>query len=243
MSDQIDFEEMYSDDRVAHGVPSATPWDIGEAQPVIKKLVAHGVVRGEVLDPGTGPGHNAIYLASQGYSATGVDGSANAIERAKANARAAGVSVNFQVGDATKLDGFDAAFDTVIDSAFFHVLADDEDAQSRYLTSLHRATRSGARLYMYEFGTHNVNGIVSPMGIPEKTLRRVLPAAGWQITYLGPTTYVGTIAATAMEQLAGSTEGKAINDAMFAPLRAIEPFLVDGRVHFPFWEVHANRAN
>lgn len=248
MSDQIDFERLYSDDAVAHGVPAATPWDIGEAQPVIKSLVAHGVIRGEVLDPGTGPGYNSIYLASQGYSATGIDGSASAIERAKANAKAAGVSVNFQVGDATTLDGFDAAFDTVVDSAFFHVLALDEEAQSRYLTSLHRATRPGARLYMFEFGTHNVNGIVPPMGIPEETFRRLLPETGWHITYLGPTTYVGTISVTAMEQAMGqlpssAVEGEAINRDMFAPLRAIEPFLVNGRVHFPFWEVHATRVS
>ena len=135
MSDQLDFEVLYGDDKLAHGVPAATPWDIGEAQPFVKQLVAHGVIRSEVLDPGTGPGHNPIYLASQGLSATGVDGSASAIERAKANARAAGVSPTFQVGDATMLDGFDAAFDTVVDSAFFHALALDEGAQARYLRS------------------------------------------------------------------------------------------------------------
>lgn len=242
MSDQLDFEVLYGDDKIAHGVPAATPWDIGEAQPFVKQLVAHGVIRGEVLDPGTGPGHNAIYLASQGYSVTGIDGSASAIERAKANARAAGVSADFQVGDATTLDGFDAAFDTVVDSAFFHALAPDEGAQGRYLESLHRATRPAARLYMFEFGCHNVNGIVSPMGIPEETFWRLLPETGWQTTYLGTTTYVGTISVTAMEQVSRG-DGDAINDAMFAPLRAIEPFLVNGRVHFPFWEVHARRMN
>jgi SAM-dependent methyltransferase len=242
VTDQVDFEVLYGDDKVAHGVPAATPWDMGEAQPFVKQLVAHGVIRDEVLNPGTGPGHNSIYLASQGLSATGVDGSASAIERAKANARAAGVSPKFQVGDATMLDGFDAAFDTVVDSAFFHALALDEGAQARYLRSLHRATRPEARLYTFEFGCHNVNGIVSPMGIPEETFWRLLPETGWQVTYLGTTTYVGSISVTGMEHV-DSGEDDVINDAMFAPLRAIEPFLVNGRVHFPFWEVHARRMN
>jgi SAM-dependent methyltransferase len=242
VSDQLDFEKLYGDDKVAHGVPAATPWDIGEAQPFVKQLVAHDVIRGEVLDPGTGPGHNAVYLASRGFSVTGVDGSASAIERAKANAQYAGVSVDFRVGDATTLDGFDAAFDTVVDSAFFHALALDDGAQLRYLRSLHRATRPRAGLYMFEFGCHNVNGIVSPLAIPEETFWRLLPETGWQVTYLGTTTYIGTISVTSTEHVDRS-DGDAINDAMFAPLRAIEPHLVNGRVHFPFWEVHARRMN
>ncbi|WP_457214079.1 class I SAM-dependent methyltransferase [Mycobacteroides abscessus] len=243
MSDQLDFEKLYGDDKVAHGVPEATPWDIGGAQPFVQQLVALDVIRGDVLDPGTGPGHNSIYLASHGYSATGIDGSASAIERAKANAEAAGVSPTFLVGDATTLDGFDAAFDTVIDSAFFHTLFGDQDAQVRYLDSLHRATRPGARLYMYEFGCHNVNGIVSPTGIPEATFRTLLPRAGWQITYLGTNTYIGTVSVTAMEQLDAGDEANEMFARMLAPLRAVEPFLVDGRVHYPFWEVHATRVD
>src|SRR3954462_11566207 len=94
------FEEMYRDDRTAHGLPAATPWDIGGPQPVVQQLVALGAVKGEVLDPGTGPGHHAIYYASQGLSATGIDGSATAIDRARENAEQAGVSVEFQVADA-----------------------------------------------------------------------------------------------------------------------------------------------
>lgn len=74
-----DFEQLYRDDRSVDGLPALTPWDIGGPQPVVQQLVAHGAVRGEVLDPGTGPGHNAIYYASQGYSTTGIDSSPAAI--------------------------------------------------------------------------------------------------------------------------------------------------------------------
>ena len=85
-TDPTRFEEMYRDERVTHGLPAATPWDIGGPQPVVQQLVALGAIKGEVLDPGTGPGHHAIYYASQGFSATGIDGSAAAIERARENA-------------------------------------------------------------------------------------------------------------------------------------------------------------
>jgi 2-polyprenyl-3-methyl-5-hydroxy-6-metoxy-1,4-benzoquinol methylase len=118
--DPTRFDEMYRDDRTAHGLPAATPWDIGGPQPVVKQLVSLGAVKGEVLDPGTGPGHHAIYYASQGLSSTGIDASPAAIERARANADRAGVPVNFQVADATRLDGFDGRFDTVVDCAFYH---------------------------------------------------------------------------------------------------------------------------
>lgn len=152
MSEDFAFEASYSDDQMAHGVPAATPWDVGEAQTFLKQLVAHGAIKGQVLAPGSGPGHNEIFLASHGFSVTGIDGSTSAVERAKANAESAGANVDFRVGDATTLDGFDAVFDTVIDSAFFHALTLDEDAQVRYLESLHRVTRPDARLYMCEFG-------------------------------------------------------------------------------------------
>ena len=79
-------EEMYRDDRTTHGLPAATPWDIGGPQPVVQRLVALGAIKGEVLDPGTGPGHHAIHYASKGLSATGIDASPTAIERAKQNA-------------------------------------------------------------------------------------------------------------------------------------------------------------
>lgn len=243
MSDQLDFEKLYGNDKLAHGVPEATPWDIGEAQPFVKQLAALGVIRGDVLDPGTGPGHNSIYLASQGYATTGIDGSASAIERARSSAQAAGVSPTFLVGDATELDGFESAFDTVVDSAFFHTLFQDVEAQRRYLTSLHRATRPGARLFMYEFGCHNVNGIVCPTGIPEDTFRTLLPETGWQLVYLGTSTYIGTVSVTAMEGMDSGSEVDVMFAEMLAPLKAVEPYLVDGRVHYPFWEVHAIRVD
>src|ERR1700757_2091401 len=184
------FEEMYRDQRVSHGLPAATPWDIGGPQPVVRQLVALGAIKGEVLDPGTGPGHHAIYYASKGYSATGIDGSPTAIELAKRNAERAGQHVNFQVADATKLCGFERQFDTVVDSAFYHVFMDDEQTQMQYVQALHQATKPGARLFMLEFGRHNVNGVQFD-GLPADNFERVLGAGGWHVDYVGTSTYVG----------------------------------------------------
>ena len=43
-------------------------------------------------------------------------------------------------------------FDTVVNSAFYHVFQDDEGLQTRCAQTLHGATEPGARLFMFEFG-------------------------------------------------------------------------------------------
>jgi SAM-dependent methyltransferase len=240
-----DFEQRYRDDRTTEGLPTLTPWDIGGPQPVVQQLVAYGGVRGEVLDPGTGPGHNAIYCASKGFTTTGIDMSAAAIERARRNAERAGVTVNFQVADATKLDGLENRFDTVVDSAFYHVFFEDEETQGRYAQALHRSTRPGARLYMFEFGVHNVNGL-RMSGLPAENFERVLPAAGWRIDYLGTTTYQANFSPEAFEAMtaeAPSTDAAKRMRPMMESLQKIGPPLEHHRVHVPFWAVAATRVD
>ncbi len=243
-TDPTRFEEMYRDERTSHGLPAATPWDIGGPQPVVQQLVAVGAVKGEVLDPGTGPGHHAIYYASKGFSATGIDGSTTAIERARDNARRAGVSVHFQLADATKLDGLDGRFDTVVDCAFYHTFSTDPELQRSYAQALHRATRPAARLYMFEFGTHNVNGFAMPRSLSEDDFRQVFPDAGWEITYLGPTTYQTNLSLESIEMMAARTPEMADQiEPMLERFRVMEPWLTNGRVHAPFWEMHATRVD
>lgn len=242
--DPARFEEMYRDDRLANGLPAATPWDIGVPQPVVQRLVALGAVKGEVLDPGTGPGHHAIFYAAKGYAATGIDGSAAALERARGNARKAGVSVNFELADATRLDGLEARFDTVVDCAFYHTFSTDPELQKSYVRALHRSTKPGARLYMFEFGAHDVNGFTMMRSLSEDDFRGVLPPAGWEITYLGPTTYLVNMSVETIEMMAARNPDMAEqSSALLERFRAMEPWLVNGRVHAPFWEVHATRVD
>jgi SAM-dependent methyltransferase len=242
-STAVDFDALYSAERSEQGL---IPWDIGGPQPVVQQLVAYGALRGEVLDPGTGPGYHAILYASQGYATTGVDGSPAAIEWARRNAEKAGVDVNFQVADATKLDGFDGRFDTVVDSAFYHVFLDDEQTQTRYVQALHRATKPGARLFMFEFGRHNVNGIQWE-GLPAENFQRVLGAGGWHLDYLGTSTYqarFGPETMANMERLgSGDTGWEERMKPLADQLAVIEPLLNDHLVHMPTWAVAATRLD
>jgi SAM-dependent methyltransferase len=243
-TDPTRFEQMYRDDQLSHGLPTATPWDIGGPQPVVQQLVALGAVKGEVLDPGTGPGHHAIYYASKGYSATGIDGSEGALERAKENARKAGVSVNFQLADATKLEGLENRFDTVVDCAFYHTFSTEPELQRSYARALHRATGPGARLYMFEFGIGNINGFQMPRSLSEADFRGVFPDAGWEITYLGPTTYLINMSVESLEMMIARNPDMAEQmQPLLERFRIIEPWLTNGRAHAPFWEMHATRVD
>ena len=151
---------------------------------MVQQLVSLGAIKGEVLDPGTGPGHHAIHYASKGLSATGIDASPAAIERARQNAQKAGVSVDFQLADATKLEGLDGRFETVVDCAFYHVFSTEPELQKAYAQALHRATKPGARLYMFEFGAHNVNGFKMPRSLSEPS--RALLGKGGSYRNRGP---------------------------------------------------------
>jgi SAM-dependent methyltransferase len=238
------FEPLYGEAEHTDGL---IPWDIGGPQPVVQQLVAYGAIRGEVLDPGTGPGYHAIHYASHGYSTTGVDGSPTAIERAKRNAERAGVQVDFQVADATKLDGFEGRFDTVVDSAFYHVFMNDEATQTRYAQALHRATKPGARLYMFEFSPHNVNGL-QWAGIPADNFERVLGASGWHIDYLGGTTYQARFLPEtfeAMKTIVSEHQDEVLErmQPLVQQLSVLDPLLEDHRVHVPVWSVVATRLD
>ena len=66
-----------------------------------------------ILDIGCGTGRHAIELAKRGYSVTAIDLSASQLAKARKNAEAAKVSVQFERADARYLD-YSLQFDVVI---------------------------------------------------------------------------------------------------------------------------------
>lgn len=197
------------------------PWDIGESQPIIRQLVALGAIRGDVLDPGCGTGWNAIEYARAGCTVTGIDASRTAIQRARRNRTETGATVDFQIGDATRLQG-EARFDTVVDSKLYDNLEPAD--RPRYTAVLHRILKPGGRLYMFGFGPGLVNGVHNHL-LGEPDYEQLLPAAGFTITYIGETTYQ-------------------VVNALTGPICPDCPTVVSGeRIHIPMTEIHATRPH
>ena len=172
------FDEFYK-----HHTP---PWVIGEPQPAIVALVEAGQIAGQVLDVGCGTGEHTILLARAGYRVLGVDGAPTAVEQARRNAAAQGVEARFEVVNALEL-GASPGYDTVIDSALFHVF-DDAD-RATYVASLHTATKVGAVVHVLALS--DAGRGFGPQ-VSEATIREAFDA-GWQIEELGVTTYRGLV--------------------------------------------------
>lgn len=93
-----------------------------------------------VLEIASGPGYQAIDLAKLGpYQVLGVDISETFVRIAAENARAAGVDVEFRVGNASDLPLGADQFDLVYCRAAYKNFADPEKA----LAEMHRVLRPG----------------------------------------------------------------------------------------------------
>ncbi len=112
------------------------PWDTGISPPELMAFI-HEHPPGRALDFGCGTGTNAITLAEHGWDVTGIDFVSSAIRLAKAKARRAGVEIEFQVRDVTRLDGVTGPFNLVLDIGCFHSLtAPGKRAYASNLVSL-----------------------------------------------------------------------------------------------------------
>ena len=109
------------------------PWIIGEPQPAVVAAEAEGLLHGRVLDLGCGTGENTLLLAARGYDVVGADSAPAALDRARTIAAARGVAATFVEADALHPSDL-RGFDTVLDSALFHIF--DADDQGRYADAL-----------------------------------------------------------------------------------------------------------
>lgn len=158
------------------------PWLIGEPQPAVVDLERDGRIRGDVLDPGCGEGEHTIHLTRLGYPVLGVDFSRHAVQRARANAAAQGVDARFEVADALHL-GDGPRFDTIVDSALFHVF--DPDDRAAYVRSLHAVCRPGGHVYVLALS--DAGPRVGPQ-VGESELRDAF-GEGWLLEDLRPSRY------------------------------------------------------
>ncbi|MDL5503541.1 MAG: class I SAM-dependent methyltransferase, partial [Candidatus Methanoperedens sp.] len=102
------------------------------------------------------------------------------MKKAKEKARDRGISVNFLVSDALKLQSLHNKFDTVIDCGLFHVFTDEE--RPIFEASLSSALHPGGRYFMLCFSEHEP-GSYGPRRVTQAEIRETF-SKGWSINYI-----------------------------------------------------------
>jgi len=133
---------------------------------------------GPVLDVGCGAGANAVALARLGIPVVAIDLVPEAVQLARNRADAAGVAVEWLVGNALDLPERvqGRRFPGLLDSGVFHVFGDDD--RRYYVHALHAVAGPGARLDVIVFSDREGGD-----GGPRRVSREELEAAfadGWE---------------------------------------------------------------
>jgi ubiquinone/menaquinone biosynthesis C-methylase UbiE len=136
-----DWNSMYTGGTYRH-------WEAEYQSPELAALAAAQIVaRGSrVLDVGCGGGLDAVFLAQCGFRVTGVDVSKAALAIAERRARAAGVSVDWRLGDVFELPVRGGSMGLVTDRGLFHVIEDSD--RRRYASEIHRVLKPGGYLVL-----------------------------------------------------------------------------------------------
>lgn len=127
-----------------------------------------------LLDAGCGPGYFAIAFAERGCVVDGIDISPKMIERARENARAAQVNIDFSVGDLAVLDAPDAVYDAIV----ARMALQFSPHLSAVLDEFERAGKPDARFWL------SVPGSLAPMY--RESWRRFIAPEPPPINYIVP---------------------------------------------------------
>ncbi len=131
----VDFHQRYA--------TGATPWDTGVPSRELVRAIEAGELPGvTVLELGCGTGTNAIELTRRGYRVTAVDLVELPVEKGREKARKANVTVDFRVGDLTRLD-LGGPYDVLFDAGVYHGMR-QRDLRG-FLAALNRVSRPGTR--------------------------------------------------------------------------------------------------
>lgn len=141
---QSSYDDVW-DDIYARGHTSHAPWDavvsfLFRNAPKDKTRNAT-----QVLEVGCGTAPNLLFAAQQGFSVSGLDASARAIEVARTRFADAGLSARLEVGNFASLPFADAFFDLVIDRGA--ITCSSFTGARQCLEEIVRVVRPGGRLF------------------------------------------------------------------------------------------------
>jgi SAM-dependent methyltransferase len=163
-----------------------TPWDTGQVPRELSALIEGpgALPTGRALDVGCGTGTQAVYMARSGWEVTAVDAVPRPLSQARARAGAAGVRVDWILGDAGRLHRLELepGFTLIFDRGCFHGL--DESQRGAYAAAVDELAGRGATLLMLAFAPSRIP--TAPRGVEQSEL--VARFAGWQLVSAEPET-------------------------------------------------------
>jgi SAM-dependent methyltransferase len=124
-----------------------TPWDKAGPAPALVKFLREGGIKGRVLVPGCGLGHEARAVAAQpGVAVVGLDLAPAAIEAARRHAAPPEAELSFILGDFFALpDNLHRSFDWVVEHTCFCAI--DPARRPDYVEAAFNALRTGGRIF------------------------------------------------------------------------------------------------
>lgn len=156
--------------------PGDLPWNAGMVDGDLKDLLdGLSTDSGKAYDLGCGPGHDAAYLAGQGWKVTAVDLSPTAVKLAGETAAKAGVEgkIQFAAADVLTLRGKGDAV-LVHDRGCFHTLPSDKWGD--YVGVVSGLLRKGGILAIKVFSFKEPEG-ARPFRFTEEKLEEVFEGA------------------------------------------------------------------
>jgi SAM-dependent methyltransferase len=152
-STMTDWNRRYAEDD--------TPWDKGEAHPMLRGMLAHGALSGRILVLGCGTGHDVRELARRGLEVVGLDVAPLAIERARAHKPVG--QETFILGDLFDLPvEVRGTFDGLFEHTCFCAI--DPTRRADYAEAVAAALRPGGRLLAVFYATPDNGGEGPPFG-------------------------------------------------------------------------------
>ena len=133
-------------------------WNIENPPDILTNLVESGWIQPCVaIDLGCGLGNYALWFASKGFTMTGLDLSANALEQGRVQAKQKNIPCRFADLDMTeKVDGFDNAFDFAYDWEVLHHIFPEK--REPYVKNVHQMLRSGGKYFSLCFSEQEPPG-------------------------------------------------------------------------------------
>ena len=149
------------------------PWDTGRDDKNLSHCIEDSCVAPcRMLDLGCGTGSNAVWLAKQGFSVTGIDIAPLAIEAARQRAASEGVDISFSAADILTDPIPNAPFEFVFDRGCFHSMDNPPDTER--CTELISGYLTTGGLWLSLIG--NADGPVREVGPPRRSASEIVSA-------------------------------------------------------------------